>query len=572
VDYADTRMELPPTMYGKMPVRWLVDLDPDGKLEGFVPLGGDTKANRRGRNLLVPRVDRTSGVRPNLLADNGEYVLGVGKPDASPEKVRDRHRSFVELVRLCSEETKEQAIGAVVRFLDSWSPDAAAFPEDFDAGLNVTFRVGGAIPAEDLESVQEFWAAYTSRDGGSSPIMTCLVTGEVGPVESTLPGNIKGIPDGQTSGTYLVSANKKAFTSYGLEGAPISKLAGERFNKALNDLMLNQESRLRIGPLAYVFWTRKESSFGLGIISNPEPESVKRLLDSPRVGRREVGVDPEAFYVLALSASGARAVVRDWLETTVPEAEGNLKRWFEAQRIVNVYGETGPDHARPLGVYALAASTYRDRDAANKEMTPQVPAALVRTALRGGRLPEDLLARAVRRNLTGTVMPNGNREKVTYGRAALIKLWLTYNEGGDLEQVKEALDAGHPEPAYHCGRLLAELEALQVAAIPGVKATLVDRYYGSASSTPAVVFGTLMSGARSHISKLRKGPQGGAGAAIQERIEEITTRVGSEFPRTLTLRQQAIFALGYYHQRAHDRARRSEARAAREARERGEEG
>jgi CRISPR-associated protein Csd1 len=57
--------------------------------------------------------------------------------------------------------------------------------------------------------------------------------------------------------------------------------------------------------------------------------------------------------------------------------------------------------------------------------------------------------------------------------------------------------------------------------------------------------------------------------AIGERIEEITSRIGSRFPNTLTLRQQAIFALGYYHQRAHDRAQR---RAAREARERREEG
>ena len=94
---------------------------------------------------------------------------------------------------------------------------------------------------------------------------------------------------------------------------------------------------------------------------------------------------------------------------------------------------------------------------------------------------------------------------------------------------------------------------MQRSAIPGVKATLVDRFYGSASSAPASVFGTLMRNHQAHVSKLRK-ERGGAAVAIQDRISEITIRIGDDFPKTLTLREQANFALGYYHQRAHNRA------------------
>jgi len=54
--------------------------------------------------------------------------------------------------------------------------------------------------------------------------------------------------------------------------------------------------------------------------------------------------------------------------------------------------------------------------------------------------------------------------------------------------------------------------------------------------------------------------------AIQDRISEITTKVGPAFPSTLTMRQQAVFALGYYHQRAHNRAEIARARAERESR------
>ena len=112
-----------------------------------------------------------------------------------------------------------------------------------------------------------------------------------------------------------------------------------------------------------------------------------------------------------------------------------------------------------------------------------------------------------------------------------------------------ALEPEHPSPAYHCGRLLSVLEAVQRAALPNVNATIVDRYYGAASTTPAVVFGSLLRGAQPHLSRL-DGPRRGG---LQNRITEVCTQIGG-FPKTLSLEQQALFSLGYYHQRAYDRA------------------
>ena len=542
-EYADERMDLPPEMYQAAPVRWIINLGSDGTLDGFVPTGGDERANRRGVLMLVPHIVRSSAVRPKLLADNGEYVLGIERPGARPERVADAHRQFKQLARDCAAGTGEPSVEAVVKFLDRWSPDSVdLLPEGFDVADTLTFEVDGVRPAVELARVQSFWASYTA--GKESPIMTCLVTGKEGPVEERLPVKIKGIPGGQTSGTSLVSANAGPFTSYGLKNSltsPISREAGERFGRALNELISKRDSRMYVGPLVYVFWTREETGFDyLGMVERPKPQAVKTLLESPYTAREAHGTKANDFYALALSASGGRTVVRDWLETTVPEVEANLKRWFRAQEIVDAYGQL----ADPLGLYSLAAAAYRD---ANKEMTPAVPAALVRVALRGGSLPDDLLLRAVRRNRVG--------REVTRARAALIKLVLQSKGGEEVQRASVSLTPDHPEPAYHCGRLLAELEALQRAAIPELKTTLVDRYYGSASSTPAAVFGTLLSHAQAHLGKLRKGP-GGAGPAIQRRMEEIMANL-EEFPRTLTLREQAVFALGYYHQRAHDRAQRN---------------
>lgn len=115
-----------------------------------------------------------------------------------------------------------------------------------------------------------------------------------------------------------------------------------------------------------------------------------------------------------------------------------------------------------------------------------------------------------------------------------------------------ALEPEHPAPAYHCGRLLAVIESVQRAALPNVSATIVDRYYGSASSTPAVVFGALLRGAQPHLARLER-DRPGAYAGLQRRLEEVCARIG-EWPATLALKEQALFSLGYYHQRAHDRA------------------
>ena len=119
------------------------------------------------------------------------------------------------------------------------------------------------------------------------------------------------------------------------------------------------------------------------------------------------------------------------------------------------------------------------------------------------------------------------------------------------------LDPDNTHPAYRCGRLLAVLEAIQREAMPGAKATIIDRFFGTASSAPASVFGRLMRGAQPHLAKLER-DKPHVYRALQRRMEDVVQGI-DRFPRTLTLEEQALFALGYYHQRAHDRA---EARAA----------
>ena len=119
------------------------------------------------------------------------------------------------------------------------------------------------------------------------------------------------------------------------------------------------------------------------------------------------------------------------------------------------------------------------------------------------------------------------------------------------------LDSGNTDQAYLCGRLLAVLERAQRSAIRNLNTTIVDRFYGTASTAPQSVFSRLIRGSRAHLSTLERDSRG-AYNAIQTQLEEVMSGIEA-FPKTFNLEQQGLFALGYYHQRASDQARMREA-------------
>ena len=106
------------------------------------------------------------------------------------------------------------------------------------------------------------------------------------------------------------------------------------------------------------------------------------------------------------------------------------------------------------------------------------------------------------------------------------------------------LDLSNPNPAYRLGRLFAVLEKIQEEASPGLNATIRDRYYGAASSTPVAVFTTLLRLKTAHLKKLTTGRTLWFEKLLGEVLGPVT-----DFPKHLPLPDQGRFALGYYHQR-----------------------
>lgn len=102
-------------------------------------------------------------------------------------------------------------------------------------------------------------------------------------------------------------------------------------------------------------------------------------------------------------------------------------------------------------------------------------------------------------------------------------------------------------PAYLLGRLFAVLEKAQQEAIGDMNASIKDRYFTSACASPASVFPVLLRLSQHHIAKAEYG------YVNDQRIQDILNLLDVEqnpIPARLTLDEQGVFILGYYHQRA----------------------
>lgn len=113
---------------------------------------------------------------------------------------------------------------------------------------------------------------------------------------------------------------------------------------------------------------------------------------------------------------------------------------------------------------------------------------------------------------------------------------------------------------YQCGRLMALLADIQRQALPEVGAGVVQRYYAAASTTPALVFGRLIRNSNAHLDKI-----GDLANLYEGKLSEVWDSIKMKIPKTLTLEEQTLFAMGYYQQIARIRKQIADAVAAKKA-------
>jgi CRISPR-associated protein Csd1 len=371
----------------------------------------------------------------------------------------------------------------------------------------------------------------------------CLVYGKKANV-ARIHSSIKGVWNTQSSGAALVSFNADAFNSYGSEqnyNAPLSERAAFAYTTALNTLLSKSSTqRLQIGDATTVFWAEKpnflENSFasllGFSPKDNPdmETEAIRALYQSVHTGKLADGGSTR-FYILGLSPNAGRISVRFWHQDTVEGLSRKIRNYFDDVDIQ-------PHREKGCALMYMLSNLALEGKADN--IPPNLAGSVMRAILNDAPFPVTLLHLAVRRIRA--------EQEVTRQRAAILKAVLNRSfrqNPANHKEITVSLDPTNHSPGYLLGRLFAALEKIQEDAQPGINATIKDRYYGAASSSPVSVFPLLLKLKNHHLAKL---DNQGQKVSHEKRLTEIFDGI-SHIPPHLDMEAQALFAIGYYHQR-----------------------
>jgi CRISPR-associated protein Csd1 len=561
------------------PIRFVLVLGPGGRTGRLLDRAevvqahpGSGKARSRVPGMAIPRQEKlTSGNKPQFLVNTAEYVFGVdldGERDEAKLGIRVANfRADIQtlLAGVHEDAIASTAIQAIHGFLSlpvaerrrvleeflSAAPPGAERERMKEALGSAKFAIQyGPSLVHDLEAVRKYWTALR-RPSSTARTIRCLVTGAIG-VPATKHPRVKGVPNGNSSDTAVVSFNEPAFWSYGWErhaNACIARDTAETCGNALNWLLqMKNRRRLNLSSdTAALFWANGNEDVGFLFALGDDPESVRAVLEAPHAGRRPAIEKPDDFFTAIISGSKARATLRSFLQTSTHELHANVLDYLDSVQIER------PDRKGAAGIYPirvlLESLGLRGRDRTN--VPPDLAVGLYLSAINGSRPPPAILQAAVRRNKAEAAWdPSVDSQRDKWSRFAarcsLIRICLLRNPNRK-EALTVSLDLNNQQPAYLLGRVLAILDAIQRDVSPKVNTTIVDRFYGSASSTPVAVFPTLLRLNQHHLAKLRREKAGLA--VVRERLLQDATSGLRSFPRTMTLEAQGLFALGFHHQR-----------------------
>jgi CRISPR-associated protein Csd1 len=556
-DRMAARNEVPSFGYSTQNIGFLISLNPDGSVAGKpVDLRSGEGKKRIARRLAVPQpVERTSGIAPNFLWDKTAYVLGVTAGEG--KRTTAEHKAFVELHQDRLNGNSDEGLLALLRFLQNWRPERftkLVWPEDMK-DQNVVFALESErledICVHDRPAARELWAKLSSVEKNATAI--CLLNGKKAPVARLHPA-IKGVWGAQSSGARIVSFNLDAFTSYGHEqgdNAPVSEGAAFAYTTALNRFLeRDSRHRIQIGDTSTVFWAdagdpiaaEQAEDFFAGLIGLDDEKitnrGVKDTLEKIRAGRAtgEIVADlPKEvrFYILGLAPNASRLSIRFYLEDEFGVIARRYLEHLERLRIEPPARDAAPSMWRMLVETAVLRKS--------ENIQPNLAGEWLRAILSGAPYPLTLLSTLIMRMRTD--------HDVNALRVAILKSVLMRNF--KLE-VPVAIDPAFIEKGYLLGRLFALYEQVQTAALGrNVNATIKDKYYGAASAQPRKIFRLLESGSANHLSKIGK-QKPGLKINLEKQIGAIMDLMepGEDpFPASLPDKSQALFGLGYYHQR-----------------------
>lgn len=532
-------------------VSYGIMLEDDGTIAQMISL-----KNEKGKARMMPVPQhpvRTSGTLAFFLWDNEKYLLGLDA-ERKLEKARERFEASKKLHLDLLKEVDTKAALAVKNFFRTWKPEKViengqvkSELEELLKGANLTFYYEGSPVSTDAK-IAEMWERHVNQQKeGEAGI--CLVTGKREPIARLHP-LIKGVRGAQSSGASLVSFNADAFCSYEMESgnnAQTSEAAARAYGAALNYLLSDTKRVFTVGDITVTGWVEEgESAYQdlfMAFLNQDEmirdvdiQEALKKLSRGESISWKDRDIDPNhTFYILGLSPNAARLSVRFFLKNCFGGWLENIRAHEERLEIAL------PE--RVTRIYLPFWKILEEMKApGGKDTISPLTAALLQSILRNSRYPDELLYCTIRRIRA--------EHNLNWKRAAILKAYLSKNSANykNKEGWSVGLNTETNDQAYLLGRLFSMLENIQGASAGGtLNTTIKDQYLNSMCSTPALVMAQLFKLKESHMKKLRRDKLGLA-IKLEQEIMEIVDRIEMNIPTQLSLEEQAVFMLGYYHQ------------------------
>lgn len=541
--------------FARKTVKWAITCTAEGRYTGVVTL-----ADGKGRgfdacpNLSQPELVGGSEPRAHFLVEALPTValyLDEKLEDKEREKFSAKHDWFVNLLRQAAKDAPYlDTVANLLADVEALALIRADLKRAKAKFTEAAVVVVGSINPLERDDWRDWWREYRASlrppKIGGGKLMRCILTGEAVEPVATNP-KIKGLAGvgGLSMGDVFAGFDKAAFQSYGLEqaaNAAMSEATATAYAETLNRLITDKSIKLGNTLATYWFIGQDEIPDNDDVMdwySEPPEQTAgaaerraHELLNSIRAGQRPDLIDSR-FVSLLLSGAAGRVMVREVMQGSFEELVAHAETWFRDLAIV---GRDGKGLAYDPKFLAVAGSLVRDL----KDLPSPWLQQLWRAAISDGFIPVATLAQAMTRARIDIIQDT----PASHARMALIKAYLIRNRGDN--NMKPHMNPDHPHPAYHCGRALALFARLQRAALGDVGAGVVQRYYTAAAQTPGLILGRLAGNGKNHLSKL----DGGLAWWYENQLAGIMSNIGDFVPRTLTLEEQSLFALGYYQQLA----------------------
>ncbi len=573
VDYYEIlleRNEIEKEGWVRADVGYVITIDRAGEVKSIGSLMNSVpnKSKENSVQMIVPAHNGRSGKvpPPYFMCDNAKYLLGAwqlsGKPDED-EKNRyqadNYHKAAVDYHNKILQNSNCVLAQSVCRFFDSWNFERDKEQLNVDWGRilkagNMVFRSyeTGKYILDDNE-IQDIWDKHCETISSQS-VSRCLVTGNMAPIAKLHPV-IKGIEGTQPK---LVSFNASAFESYGKEqgeNAPISEYAANAYGKTLNYLLSNKIHCRYMGDITIAFWAAtKENETGymhfmeefLGNTEKPEEDKLLYIMNAISQGKHynysNLELKPETeFYILGMTPNNGRISVSLFYNSTFKELVVNLRQHYDRLSIQSpVY-----EQKKYPSVHDILNAMTR-KQTGNKENSQSmkgIEKSLLNAILFNRRYPFVIYISILNRIHAEICQ---SKSAVNRNRAAMIKAYIMQNHPDKKEVVSTMqLNEETEYVPYVLGRLFAVLEDVQRISIN--KETFREHYFNVASRTPASVFPRLMRLANNYMKVLKREKEG-LRITKEKEINTLMDQIHTDIPSQLSVEDQGIFMLGYYHQ------------------------